>query len=122
MKQTMSRLSLSAFAFVATTSLAQAQAQDDHAAHHSADTPVAQAPTTPMVPPPEGMPMAGMMGEGEKAGSMGGMDSMMERMRPMMAGRGGMGMPFEHIEGRIAYLRAELKPNSPHGDTCTHPC
>ncbi len=92
MKQKMSRLSLGTLAFVATTALAQAQ-----------------APTTPIVPPQGGTPMAGMMGDGEKAGSMGGMESMMERMRPMMAGRGEMGMPFEHIEGRIAYLRAELK-------------
>ncbi len=37
------------------------------------------------------------------------MGRMMETMRPMMAGRDGMGMPFEHVEGRIAYLKAELK-------------
>lgn len=41
---------------------------------------------------------------------MGGdMGRMMETMRPIMAERGGMGMPFEHVEGRIAYLKAELK-------------
>jgi len=34
---------------------------------------------------------------------------MMEIMRPMMTGRGGMAMPSEYVEGRIAYLRAELK-------------
>ena len=34
------------------------------------------------------------------------MGRMMETMHPMTAG--GMGMPFEHVEGRIAYLKAEL--------------
>ena len=43
-----------------------------------------------------------------EGGPMGAdMGRMMEMMRPMMAG--GMGMPFEHVEGRIAYLKAELK-------------
>ncbi len=54
--------------------------------------------------------MPGANAQGGQPGT-GGMDMgrMMETMRPMMAGRGGMGMPFEHIEGRIAYLKAELK-------------
>lgn len=38
-----------------------------------------------------------------------GMGRMMEMMHPMMGERGAMGMPFEHVEGRIAYLKAELK-------------
>jgi len=52
--------------------------------------------------------------------AMGGdRDRMMEMMPDMMrrmmvehrmhGERAGMGMPFEHIEGRIAYLKAELK-------------
>ncbi len=39
---------------------------------------------------------------------MGGdMGRMMETMRPMTTG--GVGMPFEHVEGRIAYMKAELR-------------
>ena len=110
MKQTMSRLSLSALALVATAALAQAQTTDDRTAHHPGGQAAAQAPSASMTPPQAGMPMAGQMAEGGKPGAMGGgMGPMMEMMRPGMAGRGGMEMPFEHVEGRIAYLRAELK-------------
>ena len=46
-----------------------------------------------------GMMEPGMMGPG-----------MMSMMRQMMMGQqGGMGLPFEHVEGRIAFLKAELK-------------
>lgn len=46
-----------------------------------------------------GMMEPGMMGPG-----------MMSMMRQMMMGQqGGMGSPFEHVEGRIAFLKAELK-------------
>jgi hypothetical protein len=56
------------------------------------------------------MPMPDAAAQGGQPGSMGaGMGRMMETMRPMMAARAGMGMPFEHVEGRIAYLKAELK-------------
>jgi hypothetical protein len=34
---------------------------------------------------------------------------MMPMMRQMMGQQGGMGMPFEHTEGRIAFLKTELK-------------
>jgi hypothetical protein len=40
------------------------------------------------------------------------MGQMMPMMRQMMMGQQGgmgMGMPFEHVEGRIAFLKAELK-------------
>ena len=60
-----------------------------------------------MATPHAGMPMAGPTAQGAQPGAMGGMAGMMEMMRPMMAG-GGMGMPFEHVDGRIAYLKAEL--------------
>lgn len=56
------------------------------------------------------MPMPDADAQGGRPGVMGtGMGRMMEMMRPMMAERGGMGMTFEHVEGRIAYLKAELK-------------
>ncbi|CAO3449590.1 Spy/CpxP family protein refolding chaperone [Azospirillum largimobile] len=39
-----------------------------------------------------------------------GQAGMMPMMRQMMMGQhGGMGMPFEHVEGRIAFLKAELR-------------
>ena len=72
-------------------------------------------PTMPMSPPaggaaaggPGAMPMMdmGKMGQGG-AGQMPQMMQMMQMMRgaPMMSGM----MPFEHVEGRIAFLKAEL--------------
>ena len=78
--------------------VAPAQTPDPH--------PNAPAPAMPAARPQAGMPMPGA--GGPAASPMGGdMGRMMEMMRPMMAG--GMGMPFEHVEGRIAYLKAELK-------------
>jgi hypothetical protein len=52
--------------------------------------------------------------EGSRPGMMGGMGQMTPMMRQMMSmmghqgGMGAMGLPFEHVEGRIAFLRAEL--------------
>ncbi len=34
---------------------------------------------------------------------------MMETMRPMIADRGEMGMSFDHVESRIAFLKAEVQ-------------
>jgi hypothetical protein len=73
-------------------------AQDEHSGHHpeagQATAPAIAPPTSPQV----GMGMMGMMG----GGGMG-------RMMPMMPGAGMMGgMPFERIEGRLAFLKAEL--------------
>jgi LTXXQ motif family protein len=81
--------------------LAQAQAADPH-------HPAGQAPGQAAAPQ-AAMPMAGADAQAGKPTAMGGgMGEMMEMVHPMMAGGGGMGMPFEHIEGRIAYLKAEL--------------
>ncbi|PWC51657.1 hypothetical protein TSA6c_15375 [Azospirillum sp. TSA6c] len=63
-----------------------------------------------------GMMMGGMMGQQSGQSSMMGpgmMEQMMPMMRQMMMGQqggmGAMGLPFEHAEGRIAFLKAELK-------------
>jgi hypothetical protein len=55
--------------------------------------------------------MGGMMGQQDgQSGMMGNMGGMMPMMRQMMMGQqGGMGMPFEHTEGRIAFLKTELR-------------
>ena len=99
------RLSLAAAAVFASMGLATAQTPDPHHAG-------APAAAMPAMPSQAGTPMPGAggpMASSPMASSpMGGeMGRMMEMMRPMMAG--GMGMPFEHVEGRIAYLKAELK-------------
>jgi len=108
------RLLLAAAALAATVPLAQAQTGD---LHHPGSQDTSQPMQVPMTTPPAGMTMTGPNSPAGQPQAMGGpMDGamggdtgrMMEMMRPMMAGRGGMGMPFEHIEGRIAYLRAEL--------------
>lgn len=110
----------------------------DHTAHHPDGAPAATATTTsPTATPPAaeapasrpsappmgagagnpgmGGMMSGMMGGG-MGGMMGNMDQMMSMMRmmhPMMMPQaGGQGrmqmMPTEHVEGRIAFLKAEF--------------
>lgn len=98
MHPTMHRLSLAAVALTASVVMAQAQTPDPH------------HPGSPAPSPQAGMPMPNSAAQGGQPRPMGAdMGRMMETMRLMMAERGGMGMPFEHVEGRIAYLKAELK-------------
>lgn len=128
---------LPAFALVAMMSAAQAQITD-HSAHHP-DGPAAPqaAPSgTPSSIPmigqgigsgvvvqqgaqqPDSQPNAmadmnqtrSMMdGQDDQPGMMGCMGKMMPMMRQMMGQQDGMGMPFDHVEGRLAFLKAELK-------------
>jgi hypothetical protein len=117
-----SRTALMAIILAASVAVAHAQTQDqDHAAHH----PTGQAgqPATPAPSPSPGMAMPGMpQGQsggmsmmGGNQGSMMSMPAMMEMMRRMMgASEGpGAGNPagitlFRHIEGQLAYYKAEL--------------
>jgi len=62
--------------------------QQEHKQHHPAGTP----------------PAAGMQGPGMQGGGM----PMMGMMR-MMMGQDGMGMMAGHVEGRLAFLKTELK-------------
>ena len=91
----LTRLTLPAVALAAILSTAQAQTAtgSEHEGHHSEGAaPAAQSQPAPAPTPgtQPGMNMGGMMGGG------------------MMGHQGGMGMPFEHTEGRIAFLKAEL--------------
>ena len=98
MRSTGNRLSLAVLALAASAVRAQAQTADPH---HLG---------TPVPSPQAGMPMpdaATQAGQPEAMGADRG--RMMETMRPMMAERAGMGIPFEHVEGRIAHMKAELK-------------
>ncbi len=96
MTQAPVRFLVASAALAAMLGQAHAQTADPHHPGGSAAAPQA------------GMPMPGPGAQGGQPGAMGGMAGMMEMMRSMMAGGGGMGMPFEHVEGRIAYLKAEL--------------
>ncbi|WP_296706003.1 Spy/CpxP family protein refolding chaperone [Rhodoblastus sp.] len=99
-----------AFGLLAIAPLAWAQSPADHNAHHPAQSEAPAAAPAPTAGPPVqggmgGAPMMKMMGGGK------GMDMMlMMRMMMIMAGSGmdGMGM-IDHVEGHIAFLRAELK-------------
>jgi hypothetical protein len=88
---------------------ALAQSPQDHEAHHPDGA--AGAQTQPAEPaPPSGGTTGPGMGRGMMGGSMMGQDQngpggMMGMMNMMMRGR----MGPEHIEGRLAYLKAELK-------------
>jgi hypothetical protein len=97
---TLLAFALAASVGLAAPSLAQvASAPDqDHTSHH----PNGQTP--PPAPPPAAAP-------GGPSTMMGGGMSQMMRMRHdgMMQHDDGMGMmPFDHIEGRIAFYKAEL--------------
>ena len=98
MRSTGTLLALALLALTASVTVAQAQTTDPH------------HPGSPVPSPRAGMPMPDATAQGGQPRTMGGdMGRMMGTMRPMMAERGAMGMPFEHVEGRIAYLKAELK-------------
>lgn len=112
-----------ALTFAAFTALAWAQTPAEHDSHHPSDS--AKSEPAPATPAPAasqpamnapqggmgGMPMMGMM-----QGMMGNMPmmNMMNMMETMQAakmmgpGMGGMAT-IDRIEGRIAFLRAELK-------------
>lgn len=94
------RLTLAAVALLGGTILVHAQATDPPAHHPGSPMtpgmPMAPAASAPAMPP---MDMAKMMADG-----MGGKPPM---MAGMMGGGGAM-MPPGHIEGRIAFLKAEL--------------
>ena len=102
----MKRLIAATAMLISVTSLSWAQATSEHEGHHPPDKGAAPAP-------------AAKPGTGGSQGMMGGggMMSMMENM-PMMRmmgmmrqsgeGMGGMAM-IDRVEGRIAFLRTELK-------------
>ncbi len=103
----MKRSILAAFLVAATSAAALAQTPADHEAHHPSQT---------AAPGATGATQPGMGGSGGMMG--GGMMQMMEQMGQGMGmpacGAGGMGM-IDHVEGRIAYLRAELKITDAQG-------
>lgn len=89
---------VSALAIVPLASHSQSRPADDHSAHHPA-----QAQAAPVVP-------GGMDMKGSGDGRMMGGD--MSRMMTMMHG-GMMGdMSLKHVEGRLAFLKTELKITS----------
>jgi len=105
------RTLLTTVAFAASITAAQAQpaapaATDaDHAAHHPADTTAATPPAATPGGVRTGLGGGAMMGQ-----MMGGVGPMMPMMQgAMMPGGGGMGMMmFGHVEGWIAFYKAEL--------------
>ena len=73
----------------------------DHAAHHPGTAATTPAPTNNSSP----MGSGAMPGMGQTNGMMGGnMMAMMGSMTPMMSG-----MMSSHVEGRLAFLKTELK-------------
>src|SRR6266702_1052178 len=112
----MRRLTLAtAFVVAALTVPVAAQTPADHDAHHpdQKEAPAATQPT-----PPAGQPRMGgsqgMKGGGGMMDMMGGKMPMMDMMQMMGMMRqsgnemGGMAT-IDHVEGRIAFLRTELK-------------
>jgi len=82
-------------ALMAAPVLAQ---QQEHEQHHPGETP----------------PAAGVQGPGMQGGAMSGAGGMpMMGMMRMMMGQDGMGMMAGHVEGRLAFLKTELKITDP---------
>lgn len=108
MKMALKTLPL-AFGLLAIAPLAWAQSPADHDAHHPAQSEAPSAAPAPTAAPPAqggmgGASMMKMMGGGM------GMDMMPMMRMMMMAGSGMDGMgAIDHVEGHIAFLRAELK-------------
>ncbi len=103
-------LTLAAILLATTVAAASAQTAQDHAAHHPADS--ASDATAPAQPGrPGGATAMGKNGGEMPMMNMGSMmdGGMGQMMGPMQSGRGGSAMmPFEHAEGRIAFIKAEL--------------
>jgi hypothetical protein len=108
MKMALKTLPL-AFGLLAIAPLAWAQSPADHEAHHPAQSEAPSAAPAPAAAPPVqggmgGASMMKMMGGGM------GMDMMRMMRMMMMAGSGIEAMgAIDHVEGHIAFLRAELK-------------
>lgn len=122
MKTTTCRIALAAALLLGTALPIAAQQQQDHQTHHPQDTQAQAAPAQPQAPAPalprqpgaaQAGPGIGMMGQGGGMGMMGqgGMGGMMGpgMMGGMMRGMAGMMIGPEHIDGRLAFLRTELK-------------
>ena len=118
----MQRLSLAAALLLSTLSAPSwAQSPAEHQAHHpdQKEAPSANQPASPLAQPGMGGAQGGgMMGSGMMGGGMmnmmGGKMSMMDMMQMMgmmrQSGDGMSGMEMiDHVEGRIAFLRTELK-------------
>ena len=120
----LTRTMLPVFALVAMMAAAQAQTIDqDHTSHHPDGTGAAQPQEVPNAGQAGNAPVTGQgMGSGmvvqpgtqqprgqtNMMGDMGMMGNM-GQMMPMMRRQDGMGMPFEHVESRIAFLKTELR-------------
>jgi LTXXQ motif family protein len=103
----LTRTMLPAFALAAMMSVAQAQTatDQDHDAHH----PDGAATTAQAQPAPAPTPSQPMQ-DARPGTIQPGMMMNMDQMRQMMMGQqGGMGLPFEHTDGRIAFLKTELR-------------
>ena len=107
LEKIMKSMTMAAFLLAATSTLASAQSSADHEAHHPQQN-AAPAQAQPAPPPTQqGMgPSRGMMGGSEMMNMMS--DSMMQMMASRQCGMGGMGT-IDRVEGRIAFLRTELK-------------
>jgi hypothetical protein len=101
----------------AITTASWAQAPADHDAHHptesAAPAPVPANPAPPASQPGMSAPQGGMCNMqmmGMMKGMMGNMSmmNMVQATKMMDSGMGGMAT-IDHVEGRIAFLRTELK-------------
>ena len=102
---TTTRLTASTIALLAGISFAHAQPAQTRDEHHPDTQAQTANPAAPMPSPggrPAGPGMGAMMG-----GDMGQMMRMMSGMMPREGGGMEM-MPGQHVEGRVAYLKAEL--------------
>ena len=112
---TKTRTALTAAVLLASLNLAYAQAPASPDPHHPSGQPPASQMGRSPAGKPGAMPMqpgSMMGGQGMMGGAMSGMMAMMQMMREGMTMPMGMGpnaaRPFAHLDGQLAYWRAEL--------------
>lgn len=100
-------LTLAAALLATTIGAASAQTAQDHTSHHpDAAQTATDASAFPHIPTGD-LAASGKTGSEMLKGDMGAMGGGMGQMMQMMGGGTAMA-PFSHIEGRIAFLKAEL--------------
>ena len=107
LEKIMKSMTMAAFLLAATSTLASAQSSADHEAHHPQQSAVPAAAQPAPSQTQQGMgPSQDMMGGSGMMNMMSG--NMMQMMGSRQCGMGGMGT-IDRVEGRIAFLRTELK-------------
>jgi hypothetical protein len=102
---TIGRAAIAAVMLWAAPAFGQSAQDQDHSAHHPETGALAQQQAAPPAAPEAGRTGPGMMGGNMMGQGQMGPAGMMPMMNMMMGAQSGA----EHIDGRLAFIKAELK-------------